>query len=440
MIQVGAKPAATSEPVTPSARRVRARVIVPAAIVLLVGLSLTVWWTVARRPPSAPPASGAPVQRNLAALTFDPGLQSDPTWSPDGQSVAYASDRAGNFDIWVQPVGGGEAIQLTNSPASDTQPAWSPKGDAIVFRSERDGGGLFIIPAGGGPERQLTSFGVNPQWSADGSEILFRPSRLLPGLFVVSAGGGDPPREILGDFLKQGAGWYWTASHPDGRISALGVHPGFKQGFFTVTRDGRHITPSEIAPGLPLLLGSSQRSGQGTRVERFQWNPTGTMLYVEAIVNEVRNIWRVKVDPHTLEWQSAEQMTVGGGADVGAALDRDGRRLVFTTERQVSRRWTYSLDAAGRRIIGEGTPLTPADQKVGFSDLSPDGRRVAYAMTRPGSSRVDLWTIDIESGDRELFARGVVFAAWSPDSKAIAYSLFRGEPVPGQDEVQGHPE
>ena len=166
---------------------------------------------------------------------------------------------------------------------------------------------------------------------------------------------------------------------------------------------------------------------------RFQWNPAGTTLYVEAIVNEVRNIWRVKVDPKTLRWQAAEQMTVGGGADVGAALDGGGRRLVFTTERHVSRLWMYSLDAAGRRIIGEGTPLTPTDQRVGFSNLSPDGRSVAYAMTRPGSSRVDLWIVDIESGHRELFAQGVIWAAWSPDSKTIAYSLFRDEPDAGND-------
>jgi dipeptidyl aminopeptidase/acylaminoacyl peptidase len=122
---VGAKStgSGTSEPFTPPPRFRRARVIVPAAIVLVLGVALSVWWTMARQPQSAAPASRAPVQRNLAALTFGPGLQSDPTWSPDGQSVAYASDRAGNLDIWVQPVGGGEAIQLTKSPASDTQPA-----------------------------------------------------------------------------------------------------------------------------------------------------------------------------------------------------------------------------------------------------------------------------------------------------------------------------
>ena len=68
------------------------------------------------------------------------------------------------FDIWVQPVGGGDPVQVTRSPAQDTQPAWSPDGGSLVFRSERDGGGLYIVPALGGMERQLTSFGTHPSW------------------------------------------------------------------------------------------------------------------------------------------------------------------------------------------------------------------------------------------------------------------------------------
>jgi Tol biopolymer transport system component len=44
------------------------------------------------------------VERTLTRLTFGPGLQTDVTFSPDGRFIAYASDRAGKFDIWVQPV------------------------------------------------------------------------------------------------------------------------------------------------------------------------------------------------------------------------------------------------------------------------------------------------------------------------------------------------
>jgi dipeptidyl aminopeptidase/acylaminoacyl peptidase len=164
-------------------------------------------------------------------------------------------------------------------------------------------------------------------------------------------------------------------------------------------------------------------------VVRFQWNSKGTALYVEAIVNEMRNIWRVQVEPTTLAWQSADKLTASTGADdEGAALSRGGTRIVFTTARHVSRLWAFPIDAAAGRLTGDGTPLTPEEGGVTHSDLSPDGSRVAYVLKRPGSRRVDLWTRHIDSGERELLAHNVIAPRWSPDGKAIAYSLFRDDP------------
>ena len=58
----------------------------------------------------------APVARSLTRLTVGSGLQNGPSWSPDGRFIAYSSDRGGTFAIWVQPVGGGDPIQVTHSP------------------------------------------------------------------------------------------------------------------------------------------------------------------------------------------------------------------------------------------------------------------------------------------------------------------------------------
>ena len=109
-----------------------------------------------RRPrrPARPSSAPSRVSR------LDRGCRPMPTFSPDGRFVAYASDRSGNFDIWVQPMAGGDAVQITRSLAQETQPDWSPDGANIVFRSDRDGGGLFVMPALGGSERRLTTFGA----------------------------------------------------------------------------------------------------------------------------------------------------------------------------------------------------------------------------------------------------------------------------------------
>ena len=122
---------------------------------------------VAPRPRIDPP--GPQSVPESTRLTFDPGLQTEPTFSPDGRSIAYSSNKSGNYDIWQQPVAGGDAIQVTKDPADDWQPHWSPNGDRIAFRSERGGGGIFVVPTTGGHEERITESGFRPRWSPNGS-------------------------------------------------------------------------------------------------------------------------------------------------------------------------------------------------------------------------------------------------------------------------------
>jgi len=59
-------------------------------------------------------------------LTNNPASDLDPAWSPDGSKIALASDRSGDFDIYVMNADGSGQTNLTNNPAADTKPAWSP--------------------------------------------------------------------------------------------------------------------------------------------------------------------------------------------------------------------------------------------------------------------------------------------------------------------------
>ena len=76
---------------------------------------------------------------NQKQLTADVPIDELPAWSPDGKKVAFMSERAGNYDIWVMNSDGSNHRQLTTHKAQDQAPSWSPDGKKIVFLSNRTG-------------------------------------------------------------------------------------------------------------------------------------------------------------------------------------------------------------------------------------------------------------------------------------------------------------
>ena len=77
--------------------------------------------------------------------------------SPDGTELALNSDRAGNLDLWVVPLDGGEWRALTTHPGADWAPRYSADGKEVVFHSHRGGTrDLFIVPSEGGVVRRMS--------------------------------------------------------------------------------------------------------------------------------------------------------------------------------------------------------------------------------------------------------------------------------------------
>ena len=72
---------------------------------------------------------------------------------------------------------------------------------------------------------------------------------------------------------------------------------------------------------------------------------------------------------------------------------------MFTMEQNASRLWVFPFDAAAGRVMGAGKPLTSEDSVVTASALTPDGSMAAYTLTRAGSRSIDLWVVDVNSGE-----------------------------------------
>ena len=113
-------------------------------------------------------------------LTSQRGVEIMPSLSPDGASFVYADETSGNLDIYLRRIGGENTINLTaDSPVFDGYPSFSPNGESIAFVSGRDGGGIFVMGATGESVRRLTDFGFNPTWSPDGTKVLFATEGLV---------------------------------------------------------------------------------------------------------------------------------------------------------------------------------------------------------------------------------------------------------------------
>src|SRR5215471_12671547 len=156
---------------TPPARRRRTRWMLAFSAVVAIAAAAG-WiigsWNAPRRIPWMP-----------VPLTTYAGREMQPSFSPDGNQVAFAwnGEKQDNFDLYTKLIGSDTLLRLTSNPAPDFRPAWSPDGRSIAFLREFGGNrvGVFLIPAIGGAERKLSemdcsslSINCGLSWSPDG--------------------------------------------------------------------------------------------------------------------------------------------------------------------------------------------------------------------------------------------------------------------------------
>jgi Tol biopolymer transport system component len=140
---------------------------------ILAAVAITLWLGRSRTAQPDVPLTAVP-------FTSYPGDQSSPTFSPDGNQVAFCWDgeKQDNVDIYVKLVGAGPRLRLTTDSAEDCQPAWSPDGRFIAFlRKLPDNRAAVILTSPlGGAERKLaesSDFLSKPAWSPDSKRLAY---------------------------------------------------------------------------------------------------------------------------------------------------------------------------------------------------------------------------------------------------------------------------
>lgn len=170
----------------------------------------------------------------LRQLTFDPADDKDPSFSPDGEQIAFVSNRTGQYEIFVMNVDGSGLTQVTadDDPAYAWKfdPIWAPDGLHIVYASSTEfGSNLFAIAPDGSDRGQLTfsdGHKFDLSWSPRGARIAFVESHGSDGVIVSMRANGKGQMQQLTDEAVYSAQPAWS---PNGRqiafITYAGGHP-----------------------------------------------------------------------------------------------------------------------------------------------------------------------------------------------------------------------
>ena len=399
-----------------SGARPRRLLWIPIAAVIVIAAVILAWKL---RPAPPVPAMSAPIP-----LTTYRGVQASPSFSPDGNQIAFQWDgeKGDNVDIYVKSLSvDATPLRLTTNPAFDRWPSWSPDGATIAFvrNLTPDRIALMLIPALGGPERKLAEFpvrlnavGLRISWSPDGKWL------------VLPASVGDTAP-------------LFRVSTETGESTQITNPPsGFEDLFPTISADGKELLFARV-PQVFVLgdlyvapldanakpIEAPRRIASGSEVDGLGipvWLPGNKEILARTFIGAARMPADGSAPPVPVLWP--------GDNPNWLEMSRRGNRLAYSAPSGDTN--IYRIDLTAKSPTPE--PIVASTARDVFPQYSPDGSRLAFYSYRSGSGQVYVSDSDGNLARQLTFVTAGQAATphWSPDGKMLAIDSNTHRPLP----------
>jgi len=435
------------------------------------------------------PAAGG----TAVALTIHEAHDYLPVWSHDGKSIAFASDRYGNFDVFIMPAQGGPARRLTSHSAAELPFSFTPDDSAVLFGAARldtaasrlfptgSQPALYRVPVTGGRVLQvLTTPAEDVQMSRDGRTLLYHDKK-----------GGE--NEWRKHHVSSIARDIWKLDIPTGKHIKITTFPGEDRSpvFAPGEKDFYYLSEESGSFNVHRM---SLAGGPSRQVTRFKTHPVrflsmaadGTLCFgydgeiytmkeggeprkvAVSIAADVRsnNEIVVPVNGGAREFAVASNgkeiavvarngvfaagvdggptkpVTASSGQERAAAFSPDGQSIIYASERDG--RWGIYETRKTRAeepyffaaTVLKETPVVVNEHQNSQPEYSPDGKELAFI-----EDRMTLRVLNLESKkvrtlltDKELAPQGdgTQYFRWSPDGKWILFDYAVPGFAPGE--------
>lgn len=412
-------------------------------------------------------------------LTVHEGYDYMPVWSHDGKSIAFASDRYGNFDVFVMPATGGEAKRLTFHSANDLPADFTPDNQRIIFASARTDdaknaqfplgllGELYSVPATGGRTRmELTTPAELARYSHDGKQLIYQDikgyedqwrkhhtSSITRDLwrYDTQAGKHTQLTTFAGEdrnpvfspdnqtiyYLSEQSGSFnvyaMAVANPTQpkQLTTFSKHPvrflscadtgmlcfGFDGEIYTMTAGGQ---PQKVTISI-------MNDGRLTSAKIVPITNGASEMALSPNGKEIAFIARGEVFVTSVEGGITKRITNTPEQERSVSFSPDGRSLVYAAERRNN--WdVYKTNIVRQEepyfyasTVLKEEPVVATDAEEFQPTFSPDGKEIAYLEKRVVLKVINLATKvtrTILPADKNYsYSDGDQYYAWSPDGK-----------------------